>query len=66
MFFFFFYQEEWIFINTHAERRWDIWRGNEATSGWEASIRGFQGKLATKKKIVPTQNWDVAGLPDLW
>jgi len=48
--FFFFNQEEWIFINTHAERRWDIWLGNEATSGWEASIRGFQGKVSNKKE----------------
>ena len=50
MFFFFFNQEEWIFINTHAERRWDILLGNEATSGWEASIRGFQGKVSNKKE----------------
>ena len=33
--------------------------------GGKQAYGDFKGKLATKKKIVPTQNWDVAGLPDL-
>lgn len=61
-----FYQE-WIFINTHAERRWDISLGNEATSGWEASIRGFQGKLQKRRlyqqKIGMLQDSQTCGNP---